>query len=121
MSQGKLAAVAVIVALIVAFLWLDLGRYLDLEYLKSRQADIDALYREHPLTLLAAYFAAYVAITGLSLPGAAIMTLAGGGGIRIAVGAPSWSPLLRPSAPLSRSSSRATSCETGSSGVMATG
>ena len=78
MSQGKLAAVAVIVALIVAFLWLDLGRYLDLEYLKSRQADIDALYREHPLTLLAAYFAAYVAITGLSLPGAAIMTLAGG-------------------------------------------
>ena len=28
--------------------------------------------------MLAAYFAAYVAITGLSLPGAAIMTLAGG-------------------------------------------
>ena len=78
MSKGKLAVIAVIVALVAAFLWFDLGRYLDLEYLKARQADIDGFYREHPLTVLAAYFLAYVAITGLSLPGAAIMTLAGG-------------------------------------------
>ena len=78
MSKGKLAVVAVIVILVVAFLWFDLGRFLNLEYLKSRQADIDAFYHEHPLTVLAVYFAAYVAITGLSLPGAAIMTLAGG-------------------------------------------
>ena len=78
MSKGKLAVVAVIAILVVAFLWFDLGRFLNLEYLKSRQADIDAFYHEHPLTVLAVYFAAYVAITGLSLPGAAIMTLAGG-------------------------------------------
>ncbi len=78
MSKGKIALVAFIAVLVAAFLWLDLGRYLDLAYLKSRQADIDALYREHPAAVLAAYFAAYVAITGLSLPGAAIMTLAGG-------------------------------------------
>ena len=78
MSKGKLVVIAVIVALVVAFLWFDLGRYLDLEYLKARRADIVGFYREHPLTVLAAYFLAYVAITGLSLPGAAIMTLAGG-------------------------------------------
>ena len=78
MGKGRVAVVVVIAVVVVAFLSLDLGRYLDLEYLKSRQADIDALYREHPLVLLAAYFAAYVVITGLSLPGAAIMTLAGG-------------------------------------------
>lgn len=78
MSKGKIALVAFIAVLVAAFLWLDLGRYLDLAYLKSRQADIDTLYREHPAAVLAAYFAAYVAITGLSLPGAAIMTLAGG-------------------------------------------
>ena len=77
-SKGKIAVVALIVALVVAFLAFDLGRYLDLQYLKSRQADIDALYREYPVASLAAYFAAYVAITGLSLPGAAILTLAGG-------------------------------------------
>ena len=78
MSKSRVALVALVASLVVAFLWLDLGRYLDLAYLKSRQADIDALYREHPVAALAAYFAAYVAITGLSLPGAAIMTLAGG-------------------------------------------
>jgi uncharacterized membrane protein YdjX (TVP38/TMEM64 family) len=78
MSKGKFAVIAVIAVFVVAFLWFDLGRYLDLEQLKSRQADIDAFYHEHPLTLLAAYFIAYVAIAGLSLPGAAIMTLAGG-------------------------------------------
>ena len=78
MNKGKIAVIAVIVAAIVAFAWFDLGRYLDLEHLKSRQADIDAFYRENPLTVLGAYFLAYVAVTGLSLPGAAIMTLAGG-------------------------------------------
>ena len=78
MNKGKLAVVVVIAALVVAFVWLDLGRFLSLEFLKSRQSDIDAFYHEHPAMVLAAYFCAYVAITGLSLPGAAIMTLAGG-------------------------------------------
>ena len=78
MSKGRLAVVVIFVALVVAFFWFDLTRYLDLEYLKSRQADIDALYRDHPVALLAGYFLIYVAITGLSLPGAAIMTLLGG-------------------------------------------
>ena len=78
MSKGKLAVIAVIAAFVVAFLWFDLARFLDLEFLKSRQADIDVYYRDHPATMLAGYFVAYVAITGLSLPGAAIMTLAGG-------------------------------------------
>ena len=78
MNKGKLAVIVVLALLVVAFLWFDLGRFLNLDYLKARQADIDAFYHEHPVTVLAAYFAAYVAITGLSLPGAAIMTLAGG-------------------------------------------
>ena len=78
MNKGKLAVIVVVAGLVVAFLWFDLGRYLSLEFLKSRQSDIDAFYHEHPVAVLAAYFCAYVAITGLSLPGAAIMTLAGG-------------------------------------------
>ena len=78
MNKGKLAVIAVVVALVVAFVWFDLVRYLNLEFLKARQADIDAFYRDNPLTVLATYFVAYVAIAGLSLPGAAIMTLAGG-------------------------------------------
>ena len=78
MNKGRIAVILVLAVLVVAFLWFDLGRYLNLEYLKARQADIDAFYRDHPVMVLGAYFATYVAITGLSLPGAAIMTLAGG-------------------------------------------
>ena len=78
MSKGRIAVILVFAALVVAFIWFDLVRYLNLEYLKARQADIDTFYRQHPAMVLAAYFFAYVAITGLSLPGAAIMTLAGG-------------------------------------------
>ena len=78
MNKGRVAVILALAMLVVAFLWFDLGRYLNLEYLKARQADIDAFYHEHPVMVLAAYFAAYVAITGLSLPGATIMTLAGG-------------------------------------------
>ena len=78
MNKGRIALILVLAVLVVVFLWFDLGRYLNLEYLKARQADIDAFYHEHPVMVPAAYFAAYVAITGLSLPGAAIMTLAGG-------------------------------------------
>lgn len=78
MTKGRIAVVVVLAMLVVAFIWFDLGRYLSLEYLKARQADIDAFYRENPVMVLAGYFVAYVAITGLSLPGAAIMTLAGG-------------------------------------------
>ena len=78
MSRGRIAVVIFVAVLVVAFFWFDLGRYLGLEYLKSRQADIDAFYRDNPVVVLTVYFAAYVAVTGLSLPGAAIMTLAGG-------------------------------------------
>jgi len=42
-----------------------------LDYLKSQQATIDAWYRSNPALTIAAFFAVYVAVTGLSLPGAA--------------------------------------------------
>src|SRR6185503_13736781 len=41
-------------------------------------AVIDGWYRSHPLQTVLLYFAAYVAVTGLSLPGATLLTLAGG-------------------------------------------
>ncbi|HEY5763128.1 MAG TPA: FAD-dependent oxidoreductase, partial [Rhodocyclaceae bacterium] len=48
------------------------------DYLKSQQEAI-TMYRDaNPLSTAAIYFVAYVAATGLSLPGAAVLTLAGG-------------------------------------------
>src|SRR5512134_2220260 len=78
MNKGRILLLAVIVALVVAFFAFDLDRFFTLEFFRSRQLEIDAYVRGHPLSAAAIYFAIYIAVTGLSLPGAAIMTLAGG-------------------------------------------
>jgi dihydrolipoamide dehydrogenase len=78
MNKKKLIVVVLLVALIVAFFAFDLGHFLSLDYLKSRQAEFTALASERPLLVGGGFFAIYVAVTALSLPGAAIMTLAAG-------------------------------------------
>ncbi len=60
------------------FFILDLGQYLTLDYIKSQQAQLDGLVAAQPLVIAAAYFLIYVLVTAVSLPGAAIMTLAAG-------------------------------------------
>ena len=74
----KLALFALIAAAVATFFALDVHHYFTLDFFKSQQAAIDAYFRAHPLRTAAIYFAIYVAVTGLSLPGAAILTLAGG-------------------------------------------
>lgn len=78
MTAGRLVLAAIIALLIVAFFAFDLAQYFSLEYLKSHQASLDNFYRAHPLQTALIYFAVYIAVTGLSLPGALLMTLAGG-------------------------------------------
>jgi len=78
MKKSRLFLVAAIVALIVALFAFGLDRYFTLELFKSQHAAIEAYVRANPLLSAAAYFAIYVAVTGLSLPGAVVMTLAGG-------------------------------------------
>jgi uncharacterized membrane protein YdjX (TVP38/TMEM64 family) len=77
-SSGKLLLLFAIAAAVGLFFALDLGHYLSLDWLKAQQAAIAAYRADHPLAAVAAYFALYVAVTALSLPGAALMTLAGG-------------------------------------------
>ncbi len=67
-----------VVALVALFLVFDLGRFLDLAYLKSVHADVVAAVQARPLLASVAFFVGYVAVTALSLPGAAVMTLAAG-------------------------------------------
>jgi len=77
-GYGKLGLLLLIVAAIAAFFILDLGSYFTLESLKGRQADLARLVEEQPLLVIGTFFLVYVAVTALSLPGAAIMTLAAG-------------------------------------------
>ncbi len=74
----KFALLLLIAALVVAFFALDLGRFLTLDALKSSQAAFAAWFDTSPWRVAGAYFLIYVAVTALSLPGAAMMTLAGG-------------------------------------------
>ena len=74
----RLALFALIAATVAAFFAFDLHRYFTLDFFKAQQAAIDTYYRAHPIQTAAIYFAIYVVVTGLSLPGAAVMTLAGG-------------------------------------------
>lgn len=70
--------VMLLAAVVALFVLLDLRHYLTLSYLKSSQMRFAALYAEHPLLVPGAYFLMYITAVTLSLPGATVMTLAGG-------------------------------------------
>jgi len=79
--QGKLSKIIIagfIAAIIYAFYAYDLGQYLTLEYLKSQKQAFSDFYMANRLLTPAIYMAIYIIVTALSLPGAAVMTLAGG-------------------------------------------
>ena len=74
----KLLIVALVLTGITAFVFFDLGRYLSFEYFKAQRDAIDAYVAASPLQAALLFFITYVAVTGLSLPGAAVMTLVAG-------------------------------------------
>jgi pyruvate/2-oxoglutarate dehydrogenase complex dihydrolipoamide dehydrogenase (E3) component/uncharacterized membrane protein YdjX (TVP38/TMEM64 family) len=78
MNKSKLAVLVAIAALVAAFFVFDLKQYFSIEYFQSQRAAIMAYFDAHPVQTAAIYFAVYVAVAGLSLPGAAILTLVGG-------------------------------------------
>lgn len=78
MSVKKIGLLLALLAMVVAFFVFDLGRYLSLDYLAKSQAQLATQYQARPLVFIAAYLGIYIAVTAASLPGAAILTLAGG-------------------------------------------
>ena len=78
LNPRKILLLIALALAIGAFFVFDLGRFLSLDYLKQSQASFAELYANQPLQVAGAYFLIYVAATALSLPGAAIITLAGG-------------------------------------------
>jgi pyruvate/2-oxoglutarate dehydrogenase complex dihydrolipoamide dehydrogenase (E3) component/uncharacterized membrane protein YdjX (TVP38/TMEM64 family) len=78
MRASRWILLTVVAFAVAAFFLLDLGRYFTLDFVQSQQAALEAFHRENTLLTAALYFLVYVAVTALSLPGAAIMTLVGG-------------------------------------------
>jgi pyruvate/2-oxoglutarate dehydrogenase complex dihydrolipoamide dehydrogenase (E3) component/uncharacterized membrane protein YdjX (TVP38/TMEM64 family) len=74
----RLVLAMAILALIASYFVFDLGSYLSLDHFRSQQAAIQDWRTANPLLSIGIYAVIYIAVTALSLPGAAIMTLAGG-------------------------------------------
>ena len=85
-KSRKLIIAALLLAAISAFFVLDLGRYLNLDFIKQSQSSFQALFEANPVWVTLAFFGVYVAVTALSLPGATLMTLAAGAGFGLVLG-----------------------------------
>ncbi|WP_327078587.1 FAD-dependent oxidoreductase [Porticoccus hydrocarbonoclasticus] len=77
-TTKKLMIVAAVVIAMAAYFFLDLGRYLSLAYLQQQLDIIHSFYAENRLLSWLIFLVVYVVVTALSIPGAAVMTLAGG-------------------------------------------
>lgn len=78
MNRSKLILILAIVAVISIFIGLDGHKLLTLANLQSHQESLAQWIENHLLLAVASYTVIYVVVTALSLPGAVIMTLAGG-------------------------------------------
>ncbi|NND44508.1 MAG: FAD-dependent oxidoreductase [Xanthomonadales bacterium] len=78
MKHSKLIIVGLMAVGIASYFIFDLGQYLSLDAIQSQLESLRE-YRDNNLALsIAAYFLIYIAVTALSLPGAALLTLLGG-------------------------------------------
>jgi uncharacterized membrane protein YdjX (TVP38/TMEM64 family) len=64
--------------LVFLFFWFDLQHFLTLEALKGNRQTLTEFHAEHSVVMVAGFMAVYIIQTALSLPGAAILSLAAG-------------------------------------------
>jgi uncharacterized membrane protein YdjX (TVP38/TMEM64 family) len=77
-NKKKLLIAAVVVALIALFFVFDLGRFLTLESLKTNRDVLTTFSQRNRFAMAGAFIAIYIIQTALSLPGAAVLSLAAG-------------------------------------------
>ncbi len=74
----KIALLAVVGSFVVAFFFFDLGQYLSVEFLKSKQAGLNQYYVQNPIIVIGVFAAIYIACTGASVPVATPFTVLAG-------------------------------------------
>lgn len=77
-NAPRFALAALLVLGVAAFFGLGLDKYLTLAALKSSLGELRQWTDQRPWVSASGFFALYVAVTGLGLPGATVMTIAGG-------------------------------------------
>lgn len=74
----RIFIIVVIALLVYLFFIFNLNEFFTLDYLKSSKELFENFYTANQLITIALYMCIYISVTALSLPGAAVMTLAGG-------------------------------------------
>ena len=82
----KILLLVIATILGICFFAFDLQQYLTLSYLKESQAGFADLYQQKPVMVIGGYMLIYILVAALSLPGAAILTLAAGALFGLGVG-----------------------------------
>lgn len=77
MKSNKILLLTVILAIIGAWFYFDLGQFLTLEAAKREQLTLQHHIIENPITAYISFFSLYILVTALSIPGASILTLLG--------------------------------------------
>lgn len=77
-GSSRLLIATVMGLAIGAFFWFDLNTYLTLESVKTNRDRLLVFADGHRVLAIASFVVTYAMVTGLSLPGAAILTLVGG-------------------------------------------
>ncbi len=75
---GWLAVAVVAIVAVFLYVHFDLGQKLSLDALKQSRDGLRTLVDQRPVAMLGGFFILYVLVTGLSVPGAAILSLAAG-------------------------------------------
>ena len=78
MNRIKIAILLIMAGLITLFFSADLGKYLTLEALKENRQTLADFYETHRVATVGIFMVVYIVQTALSLPGAAILSLAAG-------------------------------------------
>lgn len=77
-NRGKIVVALLFAAAIGVFFYFDLGRYLTFDALKANRDNLLAYAESNYAVSVTSFIVIYCLVVALSLPGAAIMTLAGG-------------------------------------------
>jgi uncharacterized membrane protein YdjX (TVP38/TMEM64 family) len=78
MNSKKIVIALALITAAALFFYFDLQRFLTLAALKANRQTLLDYYQAHKLIMVAGFMAVYIVQTALSLPGAAILSLAAG-------------------------------------------
>ncbi len=82
----KKLILAIVILTIIAIVYSQFGEYASLDYIKSKQTAFKEYYGDNKVLVIGIFFLSYIAVTALSLPGAALMTLLAGALFGVVIG-----------------------------------